>query len=421
MKKIYYFDHAATTPVDKEVLAEMMPYFSEKFGNPGGIYNLGMEAKAAIDKSRQQVAEFLRASSSDEIIFTPGGTASVNLALKGLMNALKEKTGVAGHIITSAVEHHAVLDTTERLVKQGFTATVVPVDKDGLVSLQDIEKSVRAETVLISVMTANNEIGTLQPIEEIGKWLEDLNDQRSKEDLGKIYFHTDACQAAGALDLNVQNLKVDMLTINGSKIYGPKGIGALFAKIETPLWPLLDGGGQEKNLVSGTENVPAIIGLAKAVQLAKQNREQENARLSKLRDYLFNEIQKNIPKVRLNGHAKKRLPNNVNVSILDVEGEAVLLHLNQLSIAAATGSACTSDSLEPSYVIRALGLPYEAAHGSMRFTLGKLTDRTEVDYLLKHLPGIITQLRKISPVNVSLESVEEAMQKAKREVRELGS
>lgn len=234
-----------------------------------------------------------------------------------------------------------------------------------------------------------------------------------------MYFHTDACQAAGALDLDVKKLKVDMLTINGSKIYGPKGIGALYVKAGTPLCPLLDGGGQERNLVSGTENVPAIIGLAKALELAEERREKENRRLIRLRDYLIAGIKKNISKVRLNGHATKRLPNNVNISILDVEGEAMLLRLDQLGIAAATGSACTSDSLEPSYVIRALGLPYEAAHGSMRFALGKLTDRAEVDYLLNNLPVIVKDLRKMSPVNVSLESVERAVEKAKREVVEL--
>lgn len=419
MKKIYYFDHAATTPVDEEVLKAMLPYFSEKFGNPGGLYGLGMEAKAAIGKAREKIAEFLGTENAEEIVFTPGGTASINLAIKGLLNALREKKGVSGHLITSAIEHHAVLDTARRLVKQGFSASVTPVNKDGLVNLRDIEKSVRPETVLISIMTANNEVGTLQPIEEIGTWLESLNRQRKEDGLEKIYFHTDACQAAGALDLDVKKLKVDMLTINGSKIYGPKGIGALYVKTGTPLCPLLDGGGQERNLVSGTENVPAIIGLAKALELVEERQEKENRRLIRLRDYLIAGIKKNISKVRLNGHATKRLPNNVNISILDVEGEAMLLRLDQLGIAAATGSACTSDSLEPSYVIRALGLPYEAAHGSMRFALGKLTDRAEVDYLLNNLPVIVKDLRKMSPVNVSLESVERAVEKAKREVVEL--
>ncbi len=418
MQKIYYFDHAATTPVDEEVLAAMLPYFSEKFGNPGGMYQLGFEAKAALDEARAKVAQFLGAAEAKEIIFTPGGTASINLAIKGLLNALREKTGQSGHLITSAIEHHAVLDTAERLAKQGFSASVVPVDGEGIVDLADIKKSVKEETVLISIMLANNEVGTLQPIEEIGRWLKQLNEQRAKDGRGKVYFHTDACQAAGTLELKVEKLGVDLLTINGSKIYGPKGVGALYAKTGTPLWPLLDGGGQEGNLVSGTENLPAIIGLAKAVELAEKNRVAESKRLTELRDYLINEIESKISKVRLNGHRTKRLPNNVNISILDIEGEAMLLHLDQLGVAGSTGSACTSDSLEPSYVIRALGLPYEVAHGSMRFTLGKLTGKEEVDFLMKHLPKIVEELRRISPVKVSLKSVEKSVRKAKREVVE---
>ncbi len=418
MKDIYYFDHAATTPVDREVLAAMIPFFSDKFGNPGGLYSLGFEAKEAITVARKQVADFLRAQ-ENEIVFTPGGTASINLAIKGLMEALRKREDSFGHIVTTAIEHHAVLDTVEALADKGFSASIIPVDEMGIVLLEQLKKSIKPETRLVSVMTANNEIGTLQPIKEIGVYLEELNQTRTEQGLGKVYFHTDACQASGSLDLNVDEFKVDLLTINGSKIYGPKGIGALYVRKGTPLASLVNGGGQEQGLFSGTENVSAIVGLAKAVELAKQNRVEETQRLRELRDYLVGQLKAKLTKIRFNGDLAKRLPGNVNVSILDAEGEAMLLHLDELGIAAATGSACTSDTLEPSYVIRALGLPYEVAHGSMRFTLGKLNDKSDIDYLMQHLPAIVENLRKISPVNVSLDSVERTVQKTKREVLEL--
>ncbi len=383
-KQNIYLDHAATTPMDPRVKKAMDPYFCEEFGNPSGFYEIGLRAQEALEGARQTVAKTLGCGSG-EIVFCGSGTESDNLAILGVARAKRK-----GHIITSAIEHHAVLDTIEHLKKEGFAVTVLPVSKDGLVDPSDLKKAIRKDTILVSIMYANNEIGVIQPI----KKLADICHGEG------VLFHTDACQAGGYLDLNVKKLGVDLMTLNGSKIYGPKGVGCLYFKSGSKLEPIVYGGGQEKGLRSGTENVPGIIGFAKALELAQKNCSQESARLKKLRDKLINGLTTKIPKCFLNGHSKKRLPNNANVTILDVEGESVGLFLNELGVYASTGSACTSRSLDPSHVILALGLPYEAAHGSMRFTLGHSTTSRDIDFVLKIMPKIVEILRKISPLNL---------------------
>lgn len=413
MPKNIYLDYASTTPVDPRVFSAMKPYFSEYYGNPSSLYSLGLQSKMAIGQARTDIAKVLNCQ-PDEIVFTGGGTESINLALKGVMTNISK-----GHIVISAIEHHAVLHAAEKLQRQGHEVSILPVDKDGLINLDDISKAIKKNTTLVSVIMANNEIGVIQDIQKIGAQIEKINLARKKQGLEPVYFHTDACQAAGALDLNVKKLHVDLLTINASKIYGPKGVGALYIKSGTKIKALIDGGGQEKNLRSGTENVPGIVGLAKALTLAQKTRVKENARLTKLRDYLTKEILAKIPKTRLNGHASKRLPNNVNISILDVEGEAMLLYLDEVGIQASTGSACTSTTLDPSHVITALGCPYEVAHGSMRFTLGKHTSKKDLDYLMKQLPKIVEQLRKASPVVIDAAEVEAAIKKAPRKITKL--
>ncbi|PWB38362.1 MAG: cysteine desulfurase NifS [Parcubacteria group bacterium] len=409
-----YLDHAATTPTDPAVVRAMAPYWTEYFGNPSSLYRLGQTSKKAINQSRQIVANNL-SGQPDEIFFTAGGTESINLAIKGLLSAVKiaEKTN---HFITSAIEHHAVLHTAESIKKQNQEVSILPVDDQGIVMMPALKDAIRDNTVLVSIMMANNEIGTIQPIREIGAYLQKLNTERLARKLPRIFFHTDACQGAGALDLNVHKLHVDLLSLNGSKIYGPKGVGVLYVRRGTPLTPLIDGGGQENNLRSGTENVPDIVGLGKALELINKNKVKENARLIKLRDWLIKEILSKIPKTRLNGHPSTRLPNNVNVSILDVEGEAMLLYLDEVGIQASTGSACTSTTLEPSHVIRALGCPYEVAHGSMRFTLGKSTAKKDLEYLMSKLPGIVKRLRQASPVKIDPDEVNRAIKNAPRKI-----
>lgn len=390
-KKIIYLDHAATTPMDQRVLKAMQPYFCDNFGNPSSLYKSGLKAQNALMAARQSIAKVLGCL-PEELIFTAGGTESDNLAILGIARAWVHSGKKPGHIITSAIEHHAVLRACEYLEKyEGWKITKVPVDRDGLVDPTKVAKAITKDTVLVSIMYANNEIGTVQPIREIN------------EVCKNIYFHTDACQAAGFLDLDVKKLGVDLMTINGSKIYGPKGVGVLYVKRGVVIEPLVYGGGQEWGLRSGTENVPGIVGLAKALELVQANRNQENARLIKLRDFLIKRILQTIPKSRLNGHPTKRLPNNINVTILDVEGEAMLLYLDEYGIEAATGSACDSSSLDPSHVIMALGLPYEFAHGSLRFTLGKSTTAKDINYVLKTLPKVVKLLRQVSPLNMALD------------------
>ncbi len=390
MKKIY-LDHAATTPIRPEVEKSMEPYFDKVFGNPSSLHSFGREAKIAVDDAREKVAGVF-GRRSQEIIFTSGGTESCNLALFGIARAHKDK---GKHIIISKIEHHAVLHAAMELESEGFEITYLDVDKDGLVDPKALAKAIRKDTILVSVMYANNEIGTIEPIAEIGK--EILKKRREYKHIYP-FFHTDACQATGYLDLNVDRLHVDLMTINGSKMYGPKGAGVLYLSKGTNLKPMLYGGGQEFSYRSGTENLPGIVGLAEALLLAQKEKMKESARVKKLRDKLIKGIEKNIPDVKLNGHAEKRLPNNVNMTITDIEGEAMLLYLDELGIAASTGSACTSTTLDPSHVLLALGLPYEDAHGSLRLTLGKENTEKDVDYLLKVLPDIVEKLRRISPI-----------------------
>lgn len=413
MKKYIYLDNAATTATDPRVVKAMEPYWTKYYGNPSSLYHLGLKSKEAISISRIKISKILNCQ-ADEIIFTGGGTESINLALKGVMSKVKE-----GHLIISSIEHHAVLHAAETLKKSGHKISILPVDAEGFVNLDDISKAIQDNTRLISIMLANNEIGVIQDIQKIGAFIEKINTLRLQKGLAKIYFHTDACQASGNLDLNVKKLHVDLLTINGSKIYGPKGVGALYIKTGTLLNPIIDGGGQEKNLRSGTENVPGIVGLATALELSQGSKDKENARLTKLRDQLISGILKIIPKTILNGHPTKRLANNVNISILDIEGEAMLLYLDEIGIQASTGSACTSTTLEPSHVIRALGCPYEVAHGSMRFTLGKDTTAEDIKYVLKYLPKIVVHLRAASPVIVNMDEVAKAIKNAPRKITEL--
>ncbi len=398
MKRIY-LDHAATTPIDPRVREVMLPYFGERFGNPSALYTLGREAKDALATSRETIAKLLGAH-SDEIIFCGSGTESDNLAILGVA---RQHVAKGKHAIISAIEHHAVLYVGDQLKKEGFSVTVLPVDADGLVDPKELKAAIRPETTIISIMTANNEIGTIQPIRELAKVVRDYKKELGRGVLEAPFLHTDACQAAGALELDVVKLGVDLLTINGSKIYGPKGVGALFVRRGVKLQPLVFGGGQEMRLRSGTENVPLIVGFAEALRLACAEREAESARLIPLRDRLISELLARIPKVVLNGHPTERLPNNVNVSILDIEGEALLLYLDEEGISAATGSACDSASLDPSHVILSIGRPYEFAHSSMRFTLGKSTTAEDIDRLLKVLPPIVEKLRAISPVKMELD------------------
>ena len=381
-----YLDHAATTPVDPRVKQEMDKYYSEVYGNPGSFHAVGLQAREALDDARYRVATILNTKQS-EIIFTGSGTESCNLAIRGVAKAYKHK---GNHIITTKTEHHAVLHTCEYLQKEGYEVTYLPVDKEGIVDPKAVEAAITDKTILVSIMYANNEIGTINPLNEIGAIC------RNK----RVLFHTDACQAAGALDMNVENLNVDLLTLNGSKLYGPKGVGVLYVKQGTQLKPVIHGGGQERDLRSGTEDVPAIMGMAKALELAQSERVEEGERLTKLRDALIKGILESVPKTRLNGHPTKRLPNNVNISFMDIEGEALILYLNEHGICVSTGSACTSKTLDPSHVILALGMPYETAHGSIRFTLGKSTTEAGIRKVIEVLPEVVQKLRMISPVKV---------------------
>lgn len=414
-KRKIYLDYAATTSTDSRVVKKMLPYFNENFGNPSALYKLGREALTAISESRKMVAEILSCSPA-EIIFTGGGTESDNLGILGAARArLADNRERGGHIITTRIEHHAVLHACQQLEKEGFKVTYLGVDEFGLITPEKLIKAITPETILITIMYANNEIGTIEPVAEIGKALLKYNqEKRLKHGKPRILFHTDACQAAGALDLNINHLHVDLLTLNGSKIYGPKGVGVLFKKRDVKIQPLIFGGGQEFGLRSGTENVAGIVGLAEALKLVQENREEENQRLISLRNYLWEGIKKKITKVKLNGHLEKRLPNNLNISILDIEGEAMLLYLDEAGIQASTGSACTSQSLDPSHVLLAIGLPYEFAHGSLRLTLGHCTKKEDIDYVLKVLPGIVQKLRELSPVKLKLGEKERKHPKFKK-------
>jgi cysteine desulfurase len=403
MKRIY-MDHAATTYLDPRVKKAMESFWLEKFGNPSSIYKEGREAKRAVESARSEIAKIIKAK-PEEIIFTSGGTESDNLAIFGVArNFVSLKTGNKGnltetkfsgspHIITTKFEHHAVLNPCKFLEKNNFDVTYLDVDKEGIVNPKDVEKALRPETILVSIMYANNEIGTIQSIAEIGKI---LKNHKAMPTGRQAVFHTDACQAAGYLDLNVEKLGVDLMTINGSKIYGPKGVGLLYAKKGIKLEPFMRGGEQERKIRPGTENVPGIIGLASAIIISQKEKNKEAKRLAVLRDYFIKRLTAEIPKTFLNGHPGMRLPNNINVSILGTEGESIVLYLDELGVACSTGSACTSESLEPSHVIMALGKPYEYGHGSVRFTLGRHNTKKDIDYVMKILPNIIKKLRSIS-------------------------
>jgi len=416
MKKRIYLDHAATTPLDPKVKKAMESFWFKDFGNPSSLYKEGRDARKAVIESRVTIAKILGVK-AEEIIFTSSGTESDNLAVLGTANyfssnfsrlnplarkqvgsdadSKSEKNSSRSHVITSKIEHHAVLNAFKELEKRGWEVTYVGVGKDGLVNANDIKKAIKPETVLISIMYANNEIGTIQPISEIGRVIKAYK-RENKVDYP--YFHTDACQAAGYLDLNVEKLGVDLMTLNGSKIYGPKGVGVLFAKRSAGISPLIYGGEQEKSLKPGTENVPAIIGMAEALKLVQKNKEKEVKRLTKLRDYFIDQLINKIPKVYLNGSASGRLPNNINVSVLGVEGESLVLYLDEYGVSASTGSACSSMSLEPSHVITCLNQDPLYAHGSLRFTLGKSNDKKEIDYVVKSLIEIVKKLRSISAI-----------------------
>ncbi len=388
-----YLDHAATTPLEPRVFEAMKPYFKDKYGNPSSFHSVGKAVKDDIDQARSRIAKLVGAR-TDEIIFTSGGTESDNLAVLGFARENAER---GKHIITTPIEHHAVLHAIERLEKEGFEVTYLDVDETGLVDSKSVIREIRPDTILVSIMYANNEIGTVEPVAEIGNMIEK---HRRDNDSEFPIFHTDACQAAGALEINTKRIHVDMMTLNGSKIYGPKGVGLLFARRGIKLRPLMYGGGQESGLRPGTENTAGIIGLAKALEIADQEKNKESERLIKLRDELIKGIRNKINRVRLNGHPQRRLPNNVNFSIADIEGEALLLYLDAKGIYCSTGSACTSASLDPSHVIMSLGLPSEVAHGSVRFTLGRSTTEDDIGYVLEVLPPLVERLRRISPVKI---------------------
>ncbi|MDP3985269.1 MAG: cysteine desulfurase family protein [bacterium] len=405
-----YLDHASTTPLDPRVRDRMLPYLSEEFGNPSAIYAPGRVARRAVDDSRDGIARIFGAS-AEEIIFTGSGTESDNLAILGVARAYNRKptdprapAPQFRHIITSSIEHHAVLRTCEHLEKcENFSVTYLKPDEYGQISPETVAAALTPETILVSVMYANNEIGTINPIAAISKKLQEYKQILARKPTEAPFLHTDACQAAGFLPLNAKQLGVDLMTINGSKIYGPKGIGALYVRRGLKLEPLIHGGGQEFKLRSGTENVASIVGFAEALRLAHEERGVESARLSALRDTLISAILKTIPNTVLNGHPTERLPNNANVSVLGIEGEAILLYLDSYGISASTGSACDSASLEPSHVILGLGRPYEHAHGSIRFTLGRGTTEADIQYVLEVLPKIVDILRCMSPVRITAE------------------
>ncbi|WP_069649436.1 cysteine desulfurase NifS [Caloranaerobacter ferrireducens] len=388
MRKYVYMDYAATTPVKKEVLEEMIPYFTDKYGNPSSIYRIGRESRAAIDEAREKVAKIIGAKSK-EIYFTSGGSESDNWAIKGVAFANRDK---GNHIITSKIEHHAVLHACEYLEKHGFEVTYLDVDEYGIVDLEQLRNAITDKTILITIMFANNEIGTIQPIEEIGKIAREKG----------VYFHTDAVQAIGNIEIDVNELNVDLLSMSAHKFYGPKGVGVLYIREGVKIHPFVHGGAQEKNRRAGTENVAGIVGLAKALELAYENLEEHNKKLIYLRNKLIKEVTSKIDYVRLNGHPEKRLPGNVNFSIEFIEGEALLLSLDMMGIAASSGSACTSGSLDPSHVLLAIGLPHEIAHGSLRFTLGDFNTEEDVDYVVENLVKIVERLREMSPLYESV-------------------
>jgi cysteine desulfurase len=383
MKRIY-LDHAATTPADHRVVESMLPYFSDSFGNPSSIHSLGLETRTAVGEARERVASLIGAA-SDEIIFTSGGTEADNLAIKGAAAANAHR---GRHVVTTRIEHHAVEESCRYLEGLGFSVTFVGVDQYGLVDPRDIERALTAGTVIISVMHANNEVGTIQPIAEIGRMARERG----------IIFHTDAVQTAGHIPVKVDELGVDLLAISGHKLYGPKGVGALYVRKGTRIAAFMHGGGQERGLRSSTENVPGIVGLGRAAEIARAEMGAEVGRLTRMRERLVEGVIERIPQIRLNGHPTRRLPNNVNVSVASVEGESLAVSLDLEGIAVSTGSACSSETMEPSHVLTAMGVPVELARGSVRFSLGRENTDAEIDRVLEAFPRIVGRLRAVSPL-----------------------
>lgn len=384
MSKLIYLDNAATTAVHPEVFEEMKPYFTECYGNPSSVYGFASKSKKAVEDAREIIARFIGAK-TNEIYFTGGGSESDNWAIKAAAEARKEK---GNHIITSKIEHHAVLHTCEYLEKQGFEVTYVDVDENGLIKLEELKAAIRPTTILVSVMFANNEIGTIEPIKEIGEICREHD----------ILFHTDAVQAYGHVPVNVDEFHIDMLSASGHKINGPKGIGIMYLRNSVKIGPFIHGGAQERNRRAGTHNVPGIVGFGKATQLAAESMEKRAAYETELRDRMIQGILERVPYARLNGHKTNRLPNNVNISFEFIEGESMLILLDQQGVCASSGSACTSGSLDPSHVLLAIGLPHEKAHGSLRLTLSEETTREDVDFVVEQVEKIVARLRSMSPL-----------------------
>lgn len=398
--KIIYLDHAATTPVDPEVFKAMEPYFKENFGNAASIHLAGQKALKAVDEARQVVADFLGCKTK-EVIFTSGATESDNLAIRGVLAELADRGAKHQdlHVITSSIEHPAVLETCQFIEKQGYDVSYLSVGKNGIVSLNELKKAIKDTTVLVSIMYVNNEIGTIQPIEEIGGYLKKLNQKRRKNNLPKIIFHTDAVQAVLYLDCNVDKLGVDLISLSGHKIYGPKGIGVLYARERTPIMAIQIGGHQENNLRSGTLNIPGIVGMAKALSLVTRERQTDKfEKMKKMRDDFVETMTKSLEEVIINGDMEIRVPSNIHISFYGAEGESILMMLDEQGISISTGSACASGSLEPSHVLAAIGLKPEYSHGSVRITMGRYTTKNDLDKLAGILPPIIKKLREMSPL-----------------------
>jgi len=383
MKRIY-LDYAATTPTHPEVVEAMLPYFSDAFGNPSSIHSFGQEAKAVMEEARDKIAALIGAR-SEEIVFTSGGTEADNFAVKGIAWA---NEGKGNHIITTAIEHHAVVESCKFLERRGFEITYLPLDSYGVVNPEDVKKTITDKTILISVIHASNEVGTIEPVAEIGEIARERG----------VSFHTDAVQTVGHIPVNVDELGVDLLAMSAHKLYGPKGVGALYIRKGTKIIPFMHGGEQERRRRASTENVPGIVGLGKAAEMAQREMDEEGKRLITLRDKLITGLCQRIDHIRLNGHPSQRLPNNVHVSIEFVEGESMLLNLDLEGIAASTGSACSSGSLEPSHVLLAMGLSHELAHGSLRFTLGRDSTEEDIERVVEVLPQIVAKLRSMSPL-----------------------
>ncbi|MFZ5966000.1 MAG: cysteine desulfurase NifS [Bacillota bacterium] len=384
MSKRIYLDYSATTPMKKEVLDEMLPYFSDLFGNPSSIHAYGREAKKALDIARERVAKAIGAK-NDEVFFTGGGSEADNWAIKGIVYANRDK---GNHIITTKIEHHAVLHTCEYLEKNGFEVTYLDVDKYGMISVEELRNAITDKTILITLMFANNEIGTIQPIKEIG--------EIAKEK--KVYFHTDAVQAFGNVKIDVNDLNIDLMSISAHKIYGPKGVGALYVRKGVKIHSLVHGGAQERRRRAGTENITGIVGFGKAAALVSENLADHIEHVKTLRDKLIHGIMENVDYVRLNGHPEHRLPGNANFAFEFIEGESLLLSLDMMGIAGSSGSACTSGSLDPSHVLMAIGLSHEIAHGSLRLTIGDPTTEEDIQYVIESIPKVVDRLRQMSPL-----------------------